>query len=83
MHLQRDYVNVSLLSQGGELSLLVLVPNKRDGLAKLERKMRAEDLSTLLSQAKPRNVCLCLPRFRLESRLDLEKPLKQVGILPT
>jgi serpin B len=65
--------------QGRQLSLVILLPNKRTGLAELEKRMETEDLSELMKKAGNRELELYLPKFKMEVTLNLNEPLKKVS----
>jgi serpin B len=77
----RDYQAVDLVYQGGDLSLLVLLPDRRDGLADLEKTLSASLLHDCVAQMESREVELYLPRFRITSdAMDLRDPLTALGM---
>jgi len=58
--------------------MIVLLPNAKDGLAHMENQLKTFDLSSLPSLFRSRTVNLKMPKFKLESTLDLKNPLVQV-----
>lgn len=77
-----DGVSLLQLPYGGhELSFLVLLPDKADGLAALEAKLTAGVLAGQAVQWEKRDVTLYLPRFKLEPPLlPLGKKLQELGM---
>jgi serpin B len=70
---------------GGDLSMVVFLPKLRDGLAALEQSLSPEAFASWLASldaARPREVDLRLPRFKIAYAADLVAPLKQLG-MPT
>jgi len=68
---------------GGELSMVILLPRKRDGLPALAQSLRAESLPqwlAALDQARPREVDVVLPRFKLAYSAELTGPLQHLGV---
>lgn len=60
--------------------MVILVPNKKDGLEQLEKSLDDfEDIKSLYD-VRSRNIELRLPRFQIESTLDLVEPLKKMGV---
>jgi serine protease inhibitor len=57
---------------------VVVLPNKQGGLAQLEKKLLTTSLSELLQRATIKTVQLYLPKFKIETTLDLKKPLGKV-----
>jgi serpin B len=68
--------------QGGAFSLVVVLPDAVDGIAKVERALTAESLSRWISAARPRLVALQLPRFKIEpgEPLRLARTLTAMGM---
>lgn len=59
------YQVVELEYCGGELSLLVILPDERGGLSKLEKRLSERMLRQCLASTKFRKVGLFLPRFKI------------------
>jgi len=60
----RGYQAVELIYEGGELSMLVLLPNKKDGLPDLEKRLSSRMLQDCVSHMSVREVKLFIPRFK-------------------
>jgi serpin B len=60
----RGYQAVELDYHGGELSMLLLLPDRKDGLPDFEVTVSPQMLHQCVSQLRPRDVELFLPRFR-------------------
>jgi len=69
---------------GKRLSMVLILPNEKDGLMKLEEKLRSVDLFELVNPSPrteySKNVSLSLPKFKIESTHDLKDPLKRIGV---
>ncbi|MBU1676781.1 serpin family protein, partial [bacterium] len=65
---------------GEELSCYILLPDERDGLAELERRLDAATLDGWLSAPSRRRVRCILPRFRMTSRFELGRTLAGMGM---
>lgn len=63
-----------------ELSMIVLLPQKADGLEKLEKKLCAENLETWLRALKTRKVKVFLPKFKQTFQFGLSKMLSDMGM---
>ena len=59
------YQAVDLVYRGGDLSMLVLLPDRKDGLRDLEKTISARMLYDCVTQMDIREVKLFLPRFKL------------------
>ena len=66
--------------KGKALSMLVLLPDKADGLAALEAKLNAENLSQWQQQMRQREVIVYLPRFEITSQFGLSDTLSAMGM---
>jgi serpin B len=81
---ENDFSVLELPYEGEHLSMLVLLPDKHDGLSELEKKLDAKLLQRivrLLGSKRLEDVKVYLPRFRIESDLmDLMPPLKSLGM---
>jgi serpin B len=66
--------------KGNEASMVVLLPDKVDGLADLEMSLTAGKLASWLEKTKSVRVALSLPRFKSTSTLNLNNPLMDLGM---
>lgn len=64
-----------------DVSMIVLLPNKRDGIAELEQKLEGVDLTKITENMYKQEVIVSLPKFKIETTMQLNDPLKKVGIL--
>jgi serpin B len=65
---------------GGDLSLLVLLPKEKGGLAELEKKLTTEMVAGVVGRLRPREVQVALPRFKTTARFELRKVLSDMGM---
>jgi serpin B len=67
--------------KGDHLTMLVVLPNEKDGLAKVEKGLTAEQLEKWSKALKERKVRVFLPRFKIAGgRIQLKKTLKGMGL---
>lgn len=67
--------------RGGELSMVLVMPARRDDLASLEKKLTPAALDKWLSALRDRaELQVSLPKFRVESRFELPEHLKALGM---
>ncbi|XP_067621292.1 serine protease inhibitor 42Dd [Eurosta solidaginis] len=63
-----------------ELSMLVVLPNRRDGLVALEKQLQSVDLKVLAERMQMENVQVLLPKFKIDFECCLRRILEQLGI---
>jgi serpin B len=74
---------IALPYAGEDLWMVVVLPNEKDGLAAVEQGLNATTLEgwwTTLQAAREETATLSLPKFKLNSRLDLANELEDMGI---
>jgi len=71
---------VELPYRNGELSMVILLPRQVDGCGELENRLTAALVARVLTQMKQQKVEIFLPRFKLESNLDLSGTLTRMGM---
>ncbi|MRR54877.1 MAG: serpin family protein [Deltaproteobacteria bacterium] len=80
---EKDFQAVSLPYQGKSLSMVVLLPRTKDGLAGLEKQLSNENLTgwlAKLDRQPVQKIELFLPRFKLETSYDLVSPFTRLGM---
>nr|CAD7569671.1 unnamed protein product [Timema californicum] len=63
-----------------QVSMVILLPNDRNGLPNLEAKLTSEKLTEVLSQLHSTEVNVSIPRFKLEDTIDLNSVLQEMGM---
>src|SRR5262249_36126999 len=66
--------------KGKELSMVVLLPKKLDGLANFERSLTAVKLAEWLPKLHDQEVIVSLPKFKMTSEFDLTRTLSDMGM---
>lgn len=80
-YLQADgFQAVDLDYQGGELSLLMFLPDTKDGLRDLERRLSARVFHDCVAKMVMREVDLVLPRVKLTWSSDIGLELSALGM---
>lgn len=75
------YQAVELAYRGRDVSMLVLLPDRNDGLPELEQRLSVEMLRDCLARTRARSLRLYLPRFEFTSRAaDLRGELTSLGM---
>jgi len=77
----KGFQAIDLVYEGGDLSTLVLLPRRSDGLPALEERLSARMLRDCVARMDARLVRVFLPRFKLVSgSVDLCDPLATLGM---
>ncbi|OJJ20309.1 hypothetical protein BKI52_17750 [marine bacterium AO1-C] len=66
--------------KGRKMSLLILLPKDKNGLARLEQKLNAKEYQDLIERMYRTKVQLTLPRFKMTINTRLSSTLKQLGM---
>lgn len=76
------YQAVDLAYRGGDLSMLVLLPDRKDGLRDLEKTLSAGMLHDCVAQMGTREIELFLPRFKITwGTVNVRDHLAALGML--
>jgi len=65
---------------GKDLSMVVLLPKKVDGLADLEKSLTPANLGRWLKGLRSKEVQVALPRFKMTSAFQLKETLSSLGM---
>ncbi len=80
---EKDFQAVSIPYKGNNLSMVVVLPTKFNGLAALEKQLTIENLKEWLAKLDKENVqevLVYLPKFKLETSYDLASPFQNMGM---
>jgi serpin B len=75
-----DFSMVSLPYQGNDLSMIVILPAKVDGLPALEISLSEKAVTNWLKKTGRRRVDLTLPKFKMTSQFSLGDVLAAMGM---
>jgi serpin B len=67
--------------RSNQLSMVILLPKKIDGLAELEKTLTVSSIEQQLQAASLQEVNVFLPKFKETSGYELAKPLKDLGMV--
>jgi len=67
--------------KGNDLSMLIFLPQAKDGLSQMESVFSYEYLTLFQLQMPAKDVLLYLPKFKLEQQFSLNDNLKKMGML--
>jgi len=65
---------------GNDLSMIVLLPKKVDGLAQLESTLSVKNLTSWMGLLKEKEISVFLPKFKMSSQFSLNKTLALMGM---
>lgn len=71
---------LSMPYKGKDLSMLVLLPKKVDGLADMAKKLTANNLAAFAAKAHRREVRVYMPKFKMTSQFSLKQVLTAMGM---
>ena len=66
--------------KGKEVSMLIVLPDERNGLGKLERELTAERLEGWVESLQDKRVSVALPRFEMKTTTPLAGQLEKLGM---
>lgn len=66
--------------EGEDLCMIVVLPNTNDGLPALEKQLTLKVIRSLVSSVHPGTVDVSLPKFKLETSLELKAALSALGM---
>ena len=75
-----DFKALDLPYVDDDLSMIILLPNKTDGIGELEKSLTADSLSLWLNQLQKRKVIVSIPKFKLTSQFSLASVLQSMGM---
>jgi len=73
------YQAVELQYDGGELSMVILLPEAANFQA-FEEGLQAQKISDIISDLQPTGVALTMPKFEFDSEFSLKDTLKEMGM---
>jgi len=80
LHEERGLQVVELPFTGNDLSMVLLVPTRKDGLAELERTLNPERLAAWLGKMRSQRIEVVVPRFAVTAEFDLKGILSELGM---
>jgi len=75
-----DLEVLELPYEGNELSMVILLPRKADGLPEVEKVLTAASFKKWVSGLSKKKVRVSLPRFKMTCQFELEKKLEEMGM---
>ncbi|XP_043281346.1 alaserpin-like [Venturia canescens] len=62
------------------MSMYIILPNKKSGLKHLEKNFHQITVQQLIARGTKKKVYIHLPKFKIESEIDLKEPLSRMGM---
>ncbi len=75
-----DFQGLELPYVDDELSMIILLPKKFDGLEEIEKTLTCENLSKWTGELRNQEVRVSIPKFKMTSQFGLASMLKSMGI---
>ncbi|XP_064547833.1 alaserpin-like isoform X2 [Drosophila montana] len=75
-----DAAALELPYKDSDLSMLIVLPNSKTGLAQLEEKLRTTPLAQITDQLHSSQVVVKLPKFKAEFQVELTPAFQQLGM---
>lgn len=76
-----DATAIEIPYSDSNATFIVVLPNTRDGLRRLESKLVEYDLIKLSEKLERQQVQITIPRFKIEQKTDLKNLLKELGFI--
>src|SRR5580692_7265066 len=77
---ERGFTMLELPYKDDQISMVVIVPQAIDGLARVEKMLSSANLQAWISKANRRRVEVFLPKFKLDQEYRMADSLKAMGI---
>lgn len=74
-----DATALEMPYENSDVSFLILLPKKLNGLKALETKLKDVNFAGLTERLRGDKVSVAIPKFRVEHEIDLQNPLEKVS----
>lgn len=71
---------VELPYENKDLKMVIIVPHEKEGLQAILNNLESYNQTRLAKSGSERDVIIYLPKFKIESEINLEKPLQDLGM---
>nr|WP_320190672.1 serpin family protein [uncultured Desulfobacter sp.] len=78
---ESGFAVLELPYKGNEIAMVVLAPNRHDGLVTIEKQLSSKKLEQWLNSLETRKTTVFLPKFKLDQDWRLKKILQDLGIV--
>lgn len=83
MHKRDNYRKVDVVEvpfKGHRFGLVLVLPHAKNGVGQLEAALNADGVDHFFQNLTQRMVSLSIPKFKIESTLNLVKPMINMGM---
>ncbi|GBO04103.1 putative serpin-like protein TK1782 [Araneus ventricosus] len=77
---KESYKALQLPYKGDDISMLILLPNSKDGLSELENSLSSTFIQDIKQSMRERKVEVALPKFKLEYSKSLKEKFQSLGL---
>ena len=77
---EHGFVMAELPYHGGDLSMVLLVPQSASSIGELEEKLTSENINRWLGHLEKRDIHITMPKFRSETTYNLNDTLSKMGM---
>lgn len=74
-----DATGLEMKYENSNISMMILLPNKLDGLAEMEQRLHDVDLNSLSTRMHLETVTIKIPKFRIGFDINMKDPLNKVS----
>jgi serine protease inhibitor len=78
---ENGFAMLELPYKGGDLSMVLLAPNRPDGLAAIEKTLDAKKLAAWVGKLQKRKTHVFMPKFKMETLYKLSETLQAMGMV--
>ncbi len=75
-----DFQGLELPYVDNDLSMIILLPKKIDGLSELEKSFTVDNLSIWLEEFRKHEIIVSIPKFKMTNQFSLNNILKSMGM---
>lgn len=68
-------------NNGSELSMVILLPHKRDGIANLQAKLVGHKFNVLYKTLTKQSLGISIPKFKFEAKVEAKGILQKMGLI--
>lgn len=74
-----DATILNMAFENSDMSMLIILPNKKDGISVLESKIGQVNFQDLAKSLQEEEVVVNIPKFKIESEISVKEHLQKVG----